>query len=428
MTRTPADSPDDDPRKASRTSLMLQPQPRSPSKSTLLVGQSGGATAVINASLGGVIGAARRSGAFSQVLGMRNGIEGVLTERFINLTTQDQRLLDRIQRTPSAALGTGRHKLSDSDLDRALAVMDALSVTAFVYIGGNDSADTAHRLGGRAVATGYDLRVASVPKTIDNDLPETDHCPGYGSIARYLANAVRDATYDSISSPQLHAVKFVEVMGRDAGWVAASGVLGFGDDERDLEPLIFLPERPPHDSVDVLSAIERDLERRGWCVAIVPETLRTSAGRHLGGDQPDYVDGFGHPYFPSTGGALTRLVTQRLGVRARYDKPGTAARMSISLASEVDLDEAFRLGWGAVERLVGGETMLTTILTRTSDDPYHCEVDAVPVERIANRVRHLDNAFISDDGLGMTAAFREYALPLLGPDPFPAYGRFPASG
>lgn len=383
---------------------------------------------MINASLAGVVRAAHESGSFSQVLGMRNGIEGVLGERFFDLSAVDQSLLYRIQRTPSAALGTGRHKLNDDELDRALAVMAAKNVSAFVYIGGNDSADSVQRLGERAAVTGYALRVASVPKTIDNDLPETDHCPGYGSIARYLANAVRDATYDSIASPQLHAVKFVEVMGRDAGWVAASGTLGFDDEERDLEPLVFLPERPPRDTADLLDAIEGDLARRGWCVAVVPETLRTRAGRHLGGDEPDYVDGFGHPYFPSTGAALTRLVTQQLGVRARYDKPGTAARMSISLASEVDLDEAFRLGSGAVERLVAGESLITTILTRTSDDPYHCEVDAVPVARIANRVRHLDDAFIRDDRHGTTSAFRDYALPLLGPDPVPPYGRFIAAG
>lgn len=418
--------------KASHTRPMTHAQPRSSSGSALLVGQSGGATAVINASLVGVVRAARECGEFSQVLGMRNGIEGVLNERFIDLSARhsgpDQSLLDRIQRTPSAALGTGRHKLNDDDLDRAIEVMAARNVSAFVYIGGNDSADTVHRLGTRAAGTGYVLRVASVPKTIDNDLPETDHCPGYGSIARYLANAVRDATYDSIASPQLHAVKFVEVMGRDAGWVAASGVLGFGDDERDLEPLVFLPERPPRDAADVLGAIERDLARRGWCVAIVPETLRTRAGRHLGGDEPEYVDGFGHPYFPSTGAALTRLVTQQLGVRARYDKPGTAARMSISLASRVDLEEAFRLGSSAVERLVAGETLIMTILTRTSDEPYRCEIGVVPVERIANRVRHLDDAFIREDGRGMTGAFRDYALPLLGPDPFPPYGRFRDDG
>jgi 6-phosphofructokinase 1 len=135
------------------------------------------------------------------------------------------------------------------------------------------------------------------------------------------------------------------------------------------------------------------------------------------------VDGFGHPYFPSTGAALTRLVTQQLGVRARYDKPGTAARMSIALASEADLDEAYALGAGAVERIAGGETGLITVLRRVSDAPYRCKVDAVPIERIANQVRHLPDAFIAADGLGITEAYRDYAIPLLGPEPFPPYAR-----
>ncbi|MBA3276400.1 MAG: diphosphate--fructose-6-phosphate 1-phosphotransferase, partial [Chloroflexia bacterium] len=391
---------------------------------TLLVGQSGGSTAVINASLVGVIEAARDSGAFGRVLGARNGIEGLFEERFVSLHDQDPDLLGTIRITPSAALGTGRHKLQEGDLDRALDLMRQHGITAFVYIGGNDSADTACRLAIRAAETGQDLRVAAVPKTIDNDLPETDHCPGYGSIARYLANAVRDATYDSIASPQLHAVKFVEVMGRDAGWVAASGVLGFSPEERDLEPLVLLPERAPADVEEVLAAVERDLRRRGWSVVVVPETLRTSGGRHLGGDEPDYIDGFGHPYYPSTGAALTRLVSQQLEVRARYDKPGTAARMSISLASTVDLVEAYALGAGAVERIVAGESGIVTILRRTDDDPYACVVDAAPIERVANRVRHLPDAFIAADGFGVTDAFRRYALPLLGPEPFPRYGRF----
>jgi len=399
-----------------------------PSDGTLLVGQSGGATAVINASLIGIVTQARQSGAFSRVLGMRNGIEGVLDERFIDLTALDERLLDRVRRTPSAALGTGRYKLRDDELDRVLEIMTAHGVTAFVYIGGNDSADTTHRIGERAKVKGYDLRVAAVPKTIDNDLPEMDHCPGYGSLARYLANAVRDATYDSIASPQLHAVKFIEVMGRDAGWVAASGGLGFGDDERDLEPIVLLPERPPASAATVLKAVASDLDRRGWTVVIVPETLRSAEGRHLGGDEPDYVDEFGHPYFPSTGSALTRLVTQGLGVRARYDKPGTAARMSISMASDVDLDEAYRLGAAAVERIVEGESSFITVLNRVSDDPFRCEVGAVPVERIANRVRRLPDEFIREDGMGTTAAFRSWALPLLGSDPFPPYARLPWNG
>lgn len=391
---------------------------------SLLVGQSGGATAVINASLVGVIEAARDSGTFGRVLGAHNGIEGLLQERFTSLHDQDPATLQTIRNTPSAALGTGRFKLQPGDLDRALDLIRRHAITAFVYIGGNDSADTAHRLATRASEIGQDLRVAAVPKTIDNDLPETDHCPGYGSIARYLANAVRDATYDSIASPQLHAVKFVEVMGRDAGWVAASGALGFSSEERDLEPLLLLPERPPANVEAVLGAVANDLDIRGWSVVVVPETLRTAAGRHLGGDEPDYVDGFGHPYYPSTGAALTRLVTQRLKVRARYDKPGTGARMSISLASAVDLEEAYALGAGAVERILAGESGIVTILRRTVDEPYRCVVDAVPIERIANTVRHLPDAFIADGGMGITGAFRRYAMPLLGPDPFPRYGRF----
>ena len=389
----------------------------------LLVGQSGGATAVINASLVGVIEAALGSGAFGRVLGARNGIEGLLNERFIDLHSLDEATRASLRRTPSAALGTGRYKLKEGDLDRALDLMQAHGITAFAYIGGNDSADTAHQLAVRAAERGQDLVVASVPKTIDNDLPETDHCPGYGSIARFLGNAVRDATYDSLASPQLHAVKFVEVMGRDAGWVAASGALGFGSNERDLDPIILLPERPPASAQAVLSSVQVDLDRRGWSVVVVPETLRDVEGRHLGGDEPEYMDGFGHPYFPSTGAALTRLVTQHLGVRARYDKPGTAARMSISLASEVDLDEAYALGAGAVERLVAGETGIITVLRRVSDNPYRCEVDAVAVERIANQVRTVPDAFIADSGQGVSDTFRSYALPLLGTDPFPLYVR-----
>ncbi|HEV2073562.1 MAG TPA: diphosphate--fructose-6-phosphate 1-phosphotransferase [Thermomicrobiales bacterium] len=395
-----------------------------PTESTLLVGQSGGATAVINASLAGVVDAAWRSGEFERVLGLRNGIEGLFQERFVDLTRQDQDLINRIGRTPSAALGTGRYKLRDEDLDRAVIAMRRLGVTAFVYIGGNDSADTAHRLEAHAHTIGYELRVMSVPKTIDNDLPETDHCPGYPSIARYLGNAVRDATYDTLASPQLYPVKFVEVMGRDAGWVAAAGALGFSGAEIDLAPLVLLPERAPQSVDDVLAAIDADVRRRGFSIVVVPETMHTSSGRHFGGDEPEYVDGFGHPYFPSTGAAMTRLVSQKLQLRARYDKPGTAARMSIALASEVDLDEAYRLGAGAVDRMVDGASGFMTAISRTSDDPYTYDIIAVPLEKIANQVRHLDDAFIGADGMSVTPAFHAYMRPLLGKEPFPPYGRF----
>ncbi len=398
--------------------------PDSPSGDTLLVGQSGGATAVINASLAGVVDAAKATGEFSRVLGLRNGIEGLFQERFVDLSRQDQQLIDRVRRTPSAALGTGRYKLREDDLDRAVRAMQRLGVTAFVYIGGNDSADTAHRLEQHARELGHDLRVMSVPKTIDNDLPETDFCPGYPSIARFLGNAVRDATYDSIASPQLYPVKFVEVMGRDAGWVAAAGALGFSHEEADLSPIILLPERAPQSTDDVLAAIEADVKRRGFSMVVVPETMRTATGQHFGGDEPEYVDGFGHPYFPSTGAAMTRLVSQKLHLRARYDKPGTAARMSIELASDVDLALAYELGDAAIRCLVAGESGFMTAISRTGDDPYAYDIVKAPLEKIANRVRHLDDAFIGADGMSVTPAFHDYMRPILGENPFPPYGRF----
>jgi 6-phosphofructokinase len=394
-----------------------------PEPNTLLVGQSGGATAVINASLVGVVDAALASGRFGRVLGMRNGIDGLLAERFIDLGSQPRDILDRIRRTPSAALGTGRRKLRADELDLALDLLRRHGVRAFVYIGGNDSADTAHRLHLSAARAGDDLAVIAVPKTIDNDLPETDHCPGYPSLARFLGHAVRDATYDTLASPQLYPVKFVDVMGRDAGWVPAACALGFSAGERDLLPLIYLPERPPADIDSILAEIEAHVGARGWTVAVVPETLRDAVGRHLGGDEPDYVDPFGHPYHAQPAVTLTRLVTERLGLRARFERPGTAARMSIALASPVDLDEAERAGRAAAELAARGVSDVMTTLVRTGDSPYRCEIGIAPLEKVANRVRTFPDAFIGADGRSVTDAFRRYALPLLGPDPFPVYDR-----
>ncbi len=389
---------------------------------TLMVGQSGGATAVINASLIGVVEGAMASG-FARVAGTRHGIEGLLRDDLVELSGLSRTQRDLIRRTPSAALGTGRHKLRDGELDAALDARRRHDVRAFVYIGGNDSADTAHRLHGAARSAGADLVVVSVPKTIDNDLPETDHCPGYGSIARFLANAVRDATYDTVASPQLYPVKFIEVMGRDAGWVAAAGALGFHEDEADLAPLVYLPERPPASAEVILREVDARVRDRGWAVAVIPETLRDAAGRHLSGAEPDHIDRFGHPYFPSTGTALTRLVREDLGLRARDDKPGTFARMAMALASPVDLDEAYRAGWTAAERAAQGESDRMTTLERVSNDPYRCDIGTVPLTLIANRVRVLPDEFIGAGGRSLTAAFRDYALPLLGPDPVPHYGR-----
>ncbi|MGC4191417.1 MAG: diphosphate--fructose-6-phosphate 1-phosphotransferase [Thermomicrobiales bacterium] len=391
---------------------------------TLAIGQSGGATTAINASLAGTIAAAQTSGAFPRILGLRNGIEGLLGQSFLDLTGLDATTIDGLHHTPSSALGTGRYKLKDDDLDHALDLLAANGITALVYIGGNDSADTAHRLAVHAAERKQALQVISVPKTVDNDLKETDFCPGYPSLAKALATYVRDATWDTLAGPKLYPVKFIEVVGRDAGWVAAAGSLGFSDAEiaAGLAPRILLPERPPT-AADVLGWVQDDLARRGWTVVVVPETLQQADETHFGGDTPEWVDEFGHPYYASTGAALARLATARLGVRARFEKPGSALRMAMALASPVDLAMARDLGQEAIAALLRGETARMTALRRERSAPYAATLTTVPVERVANKIRPLDPAFIEHANVDGNAPFREWALPLLGDQPFLPYTR-----
>jgi 6-phosphofructokinase 1 len=389
----------------------------------VLVGQSGGATAVINASLAGVIEAACESRRFDRVLGMRGGIEGALQGHVTDLTDLPRETIDGLRRTPSSALQTGRYKLRDADFEPLLDRLTELDVTGMVFIGGNDSADTTYRLAEFAAEREHPLQVVHVPKTVDNDLIGTDHCPGYGSIAKVMANVVRDATFDTLASPPLYPVKFIEAMGRDAGWVAAAGALGFSVAEWDLLPLVYLPERKPESAEAIVEAVAADVGERGWSVVIIPETLRDASERHLGGETPNWIDQFGHAYYPSAGEALARLTSERLGLRARYEKVGSWARMSISLVSDVDAQEAWELGRAAVQALDEGQTSVMMALRRSPDTTYSCEIEAIPVERVANRVRTLPSTFLAEDGRGATAAFASYAYPLLGPDPVPAYVR-----
>jgi ATP-dependent phosphofructokinase / diphosphate-dependent phosphofructokinase len=391
-------------------------------RGALVVGQSGGPTAVINATLVGVVDGALASGAFDRVIGLRYGIDGLFAGDLVDLGAQAPATLQAVRTTPAAALGTGRRKVRDAELDEVLAKLGALNAGAFVYIGGNDSADTAHRIHGAAVAAGRDLAVIAAPKTIDNDLPHTDHCPGYGSVARHLANAVRDAVYDTLATPTLYPVKFVEVMGRDAGWIAAACALGFGDDEQDLAPLLFLPERAI-DADRALTAVRTMVEQRGWAVAVVPDALQEPGGGRFGAAEPIHVDAFGHPYFESPAALLTRLATERLGLRARFDRPGTAARSSLSMISPVDLEEAYAVGWAAASRAASGASDVLITLDRLSDTPYQSTTGIADLAGVANHVRHLPDGFIGADGHSVTPSFRAWALPLLGSDPFPPYAR-----
>lgn len=397
---------------------------RTGGRAHLVIGQSGGATAVINASLVGAVRAALETDAIDGIYGARHGIEGVLNRDLIDLRAQPAATWDALLGTPSAALGSCRYRLGEGDAERALETLRALGVRYFIYIGGNDSADTALRLAAAARASDYDLRVVCVPKTIDNDLPDTDHCPGYGSAARFTALATMDSALCTEAMPAHYPVKIIEVMGRDAGWLAAAAALG-KEREEDAPHLLYLPERPLA-AAAFLADVKAVYERYGMVVAVVAETVRDEHGRPLGELGHQGTDAFGHPLLSGAAQYLVGLVRGELGLRARYDKPGDLQRMSSASVSVTDRDEAERVGWAAVREAVTGTTGKMITLVRRAGPEYACETGLTDLERVANERRPLPPEFLTPDGKGVTQAFRDYALPLLG-DPLPRYARLDRS-
>jgi len=391
-------------------------------KPALVVVQSGGPTPAINASLAGVVAEALRQGGIGAVLGARFGIDGILNRDLIDLRAPSTALWERIRATPSAALGSSRRKLDAGGREAALDALSAVDAHTLIFIGGNDSADTALGLERLAGERGYPLRVIGVPKTIDNDLPDMDHCPGYGSAARFIAQATQDAGLDTEAMRRTDPIKLIEVMGRDAGWLAAAASLG-REDESGAPQLICVPERP----LDVdrfVARIEEVYRSQGYAVAVVAETVRDLAGRPIGTkNEIQGTDPFGHPTIAGAAQALTALVGRALGVKARFDKPGTIGRMCMALASPVDLHEAYEAGAEAVRWALEGRSGCMVGLGREEGGGrYVCTMVEVPLERIANAHRLLPEAYLGDDPFGIDRSFAAYAAPLIGAPLLP-YGR-----
>jgi ATP-dependent phosphofructokinase / diphosphate-dependent phosphofructokinase len=392
----------------------------------LLIAQSGGATAVINSSLVGAIRAAKSSGMIDAIAGARHGIEGLLAEDLLDLGAQSEQTLRQVQRTPSAALGTTRQRLTEEMAHQAVEILCRYGIDLLAYVGGNDTADSAMKLAAVARESGKPLRVVSIPKTIDNDLPGTDFCPGYGSIARFIALATRSSGIDTHATAQIYPVKLIEVMGRNAGWVAASSALG-QEDYADPPHLIFFPERPVGSLDDFLNEIALTHAERGQVVAVIPETMRDSQGKPLSGNSVVWTDSFGHPYYGGPGPALTAAIQERLGLRARYDKPGTISRMFEPCVSEVDLQVAYDCGTAGVRLLLDGASEVMVTVKRVSDEPFRIQTGQVPLAEVANRERPLPDEFIAADARSVTRAFRDYALPLID-GPLTPYGRLQGIG
>ena len=381
--------------------------------------QSGGATPVLNRSLAGVVSEAKASGGFGEVYGARRGVEGLLADELIPLGAVSEAHWRRVEATPGAALGSTRRKLRDDDLHAILETLSALRVTACFIIGGNDSAETGHTLGIAAHASGYELRVVNVPKTIDNDLVLTDHTPGYGSAARFVALATMGAGQDAEAMGAAAPVAVIEVMGRDAGWLAAASVLGKRE-ERDAPHVVCVPEAPVEEDGFVVD-VERALRRFGFAVAVVSDNVRGPDGP-LGGDEPWHVDDFGNAYYDSPARHLARLASRRLGVRARHEAPGTIQRSLVACVSEVDAREAELVGRAAVRYALEGHTDEIVTLRRVGGPEYAVETGLAPLADVAGRVRRLPpELFDIDTGLAADL-FESYATPLIG-GPMPEFGR-----
>jgi 6-phosphofructokinase 1 len=379
----------------------------------VLVGQSGGPTSVINASVAGIISEALNHECIEEIYGALNGVLGILQEDLIDLASESQQQIRALKHTPGAALGTCRYKLKkQSDYERVLEVFKAHNIRYFFYIGGNDSQDTADKISKLAQQQGYELRVIGVAKTIDNDLAVTDHCPGYGSVIKYLATSVREIACDNEAMGQGDLVSIVEAMGRSAGWIAAGASLAKRRDHPHDPPHIILLPEVPFNQEKVLDDVRRVLKREKYCLIVVAEGLVDADGNYLAADAA--TDAFGHARLGGAGDALAEIIEHAIpSAKVRVAKPGLMQRSAAHCASKTDVDEAFLAGQAAVQAAVRGETDKMVTLVRGESDHYTCETGLAPLSEIANGVKKLPREWINEDGVSMNFQFLRYAQPLI---------------
>ena len=385
----------------------------------LLVAQSGGPTAVINASVAGVIQEAGRHACIEEIYGGQNGILGILNEELIDLGDEKARTIMGLKHTPAAALGTCRYKIdfkkkpekAAQEMTRLFEVFQAHNIRYFFYAGGNDSQDTAHKIHEQAVARGWDLRVIGVPKTIDNDLPHTDHCPGYGSVIKYNATTVMEIAADVGSmATDDGACCIIEVMGRSAGWIAAGTVLARRQ-PNDAPHIVLLPEVPFNEAA-FLARVGEISQRLKYCIVVVGEGLKNAAGEEIGADKTR-VDAFGHPVLSGAAERVAEIVQGKLKLKTRTVKLGYAQRAAAHFASETDVEEATACGVAAVKAAVAGQSGFMVKLVRVQDSPYQWTTGLQPLGDIANVEHFIPRDWITEDGFLPNEKFVEYARPLI---------------
>ena len=389
-------------------------------KGNVIVGQSGGPTAAINSSLAGVYRTARDRGA-KKIYGMLNGIQGLMEEKYVDLSEHITCDLDveLLKRTPAAYLGSCRFKLPDIHKDMAtyekiFTILNKLEIEALIYIGGNDSMDTIKKLSDYAILTGSEIRFIGCPKTIDNDLALTDHTPGYGSAAKYIGTAVKEVIRDGycLEYPK-GLVTIIEIMGRNAGWLTGASILARSEDCVGPDA-IYLPE-VTFDLKKFRDKIEKLLKQKSSVVVCVSEGIHDKDGKYICEytDVANYVDAFGHKQLSGTAAFLANYIAGEFGCKTRSVEFATLQRAGSHLASRVDILEAYQVGGAAVLAADEGDTGKMVVLIRHSDDPYQCGTEVKDVHKIANDEKLVPKEWISKDGSYITDEFISYVRPLI---------------
>ncbi len=372
------------------------------------IGQSGGPTMVINASLVGAIEAAREVPQIRRLYGAVHGMDGVLHERFIDLFREDDELVEEIRYRPSAALGTSRIKPDETDLARAMEVFIAQDIRYFFYIGGDDSQSACHALSELAKSYDWEMNIIGIPKTIDNDLVITDVCPGFGSAARFAASAVQ---YVSCDAEAFGTCEVVEVMGRNAGWLTAATALG-RNKPMDGPHLVYVPEVTVNPD-KFLADCHQVYDAYGYLVIAVSEGFSFAESEVA--TTSEKVDEFGHARLGGVAEALADMVEEEIGVRCRFDRLGNMQRSFALTQSQIDLDIAYAVGDNAVRRACNGETDVMITIQRKSSDPFVFECETTSLSSVAGQTRYLPDEYINDEQNGVTEAYLEYARPLVVP-------------
>ena len=389
-------------------------------KGNVIVGQSGGPTAVINSRRAGVYKTAMERG-FSKVYGMRNGIQGFLDEQYIDMSEYIRNELDLelLKRTPSAFLGTCRYKLPEIHeckeiYERIFELLNKLEIEVFIYIGGNDSMDTIKKLSDYSLLTGARQRFVGCPKTIDNDLAMTDHTPGFGSAAKYIATSTKEIICDAMGfSYKKKNVNIIEIMGRNAGWLTGAAALCRSEDCEGPD-LIYLPELT-FDIDKFVEKIKKLLDKKDVVVAVVSEGIKTADGHYVCEKSAgsETTDAFGHIQMTGTASYLASVVQKELGCKTRAVELSTLQRAAAHLASKIDVDEAFNVGGACVKAADEGRTGVMVVIVRVSDDPYQSTTDVNDVHRIANDEKIVPREWINKNGDYVTEEFLDYVRPLI---------------